>query len=103
MRVVLFLVVGLLLVASPLFAEQAEEVAAVDVDGSSVDAEVSGKDMFAARCALCHQLPEPGMLKAKQWSFIVETMQQRMQQANMPQLNEQEKESILEFLSLNAR
>lgn len=101
MRTVLLLIVGLLLVASPLLAVQAEGDR--HVDNSSADENISGKDMFAARCAVCHQLPEPGMLKAKQWMFIIETMQQRMQQADMPQLNEQEKASILEFLALNAR
>lgn len=36
------------------------------------------EDLFVTRCALCHQLPEPGMLKPQQWKLIISTMQQRM-------------------------
>ena len=61
------------------------------------------EDLFVTRCSLCHQLPEPAMLKPQQWKLIISTMQQRMQQAGMPQLSEQETEAILEYLSERAR
>ena len=61
------------------------------------------KDLFVTRCALCHQLPEPGMLKPQQWKLIISTMQQRMQQAGVPQLSDQETETILGYLSERAR
>lgn len=61
------------------------------------------EDLFVTRCALCHQLPEPGMLKPQQWKLIVSTMQQRMQQAGVPQLSEQETDTILGYLSERAR
>ena len=92
MRIVLVLFVCLLLTAVPLFVVQADET-------SSVEAEV----LFTARCAMCHQLPEPGMLKPKQWKLILGTMQQRMRQANLPQLQAQESEMILEYLTARAR
>lgn len=62
----------------------------------------AAKDMFVARCALCHQLPEPDMLKPTQWKIIVQTMQQRMQQKDIPQLNEEERQQILKFLQAQA-
>ena len=61
------------------------------------------KDIFVSRCALCHQLPEPSMLRPKQWGLIMKVMQQRMQQANVPQLNDQEFELILKYLQERAR
>jgi mono/diheme cytochrome c family protein len=61
------------------------------------------EDMFIVRCALCHQLPDPGMLKPQQWKLIISTMQQRMQQAGVRQLDDQELETILEYLGERAR
>ena len=39
-----------------------------------------GKVLFESRCPLCHQLPEPSMLKLDQWRRLLTTMQKRMQQ-----------------------
>jgi len=97
MRIVLVIFVGLILVAAPLFMVQAEEV-----PGESISGEEAGA-LFSSRCSMCHQLPEPGMLKAKQWQLILVTMQQRMQQANVPPLQVQEREMILEYLTARAR
>jgi len=58
---------------------------------------------FSARCTLCHQLPEPSMLKPKQWELIMNVMQQRMQQASVPQLAEQEFDLVLKYLQQRAR
>ena len=65
--------------------------------------QTEAEDLFVTHCALCHQLPEPGMLKPQQWKLIISTMQQRMQQASVPQLTDQETETILEYLSERAR
>lgn len=91
MRLVQVLVSGLLLVA-PLFSVQAENAPLDEAEG-----------LFTARCAMCHQLPEPSMLKPKQWRLIIGTMQQRMQQANIPPLQVQEREMILNYLTARAR
>ena len=61
-----------------------------------------GRDTFVVRCALCHQLPEPTMLRPRQWQAIVVTMQQRMQQAGMPQLTPAETQLVLEHLASEA-
>jgi type II secretory pathway predicted ATPase ExeA len=52
---------------------------------------------------MCHQLPEPDMLRPKQWKLILTTMQQRMQHASVPPLTEDETERLLEYLSERAR
>ncbi len=97
MKMALTLFVGSILLAAPLFMVQAEEV-----PDEKVSAEEAGA-LFSGRCAMCHQLPEPGMLKPKQWKLILVTMQQRMQQANVPPLQAQEREMILDYLIARAR
>lgn len=57
------------------------------------------KETFVTRCVLCHQLPEPTMLRPKQWQAILITMQTRMQQAGIPELTPTETELILAYLS----
>ena len=60
----------------------------------------NGKQLFEVRCGgLCHQLPEPDMLKAKQWRKVILTMQKRMQQSGMPALNQTEFNDLLQYLS----
>lgn len=62
-----------------------------------------GAALFEARCALCHQIPNPAMLKPQQWDSILNVMQKRMEQKGMPQLPEEEVRAIREFLHGNAR
>jgi len=69
----------------------------------AAEKQTEAEDLFVTRCALCHQLPEPDMLKPQQWKLIISTMQQRMQQAGVSQLSDQETETILEYLSERAR
>jgi cytochrome c5 len=65
--------------------------------------EAYAKSLFEGRCQMCHQLPEPGMLKPEQWKLILTTMQQRMQQAKVPPLTEDETSRLLEYLDARAR
>lgn len=58
-----------------------------------------GKQLFETRCAACHQLPEPTMLKIKQWRLVLATMQKRMQQNGLPPLTEEEFALVLNYLS----
>lgn len=62
-----------------------------------------GEALFEARCALCHQLPDPAQLKAEQWKKVMSVMQKRMEQKGMPPLPEDEMELISAYLSQNAR
>ena len=70
---------------------------------NSVDRSADSKSLFEGRCQMCHQLPEPGMLRPKQWRLILGTMQQRMQQAGVPPLTEDETEMVLEYIAEQSR
>ena len=87
-----------LLVASGLFTTTVSAT-----EESAAEREALAKSLFEGRCQMCHQLPEPDMLKPKQWKLMLMTMQQRMQQANVPPLTEDETERLLEYLSARAR
>ena len=77
--------------SEPVVSEQAE------AEMTSAERAAFEKSLFEGRCQMCHQLPEPTMLRPKQWRLILGTMQQRMQQAGVPPLTEEETEMILEY------
>ena len=74
-----------------------------EVEKTSSDRSADSKSLFEGRCQMCHQLPEPGMLRPKQWRLILGTMQQRMQQAGVPPLTEEETEIVLEYIAEQSR
>lgn len=53
-------------------------------------ADDAAQQLFEARCATCHQLPEPSMLNAQQWQRVMLTMQKRMQHSDITPLTEAE-------------
>ncbi len=63
----------------------------------------AGENLYKSRCGMCHQLPEPGMLTAKQWRIVLETMQKRMGHIKMPPLSEGERTLILDYLGRQAK
>ena len=65
--------------------------------------DITPQDTFLVRCTLCHQAPDPEMLKFKQWQFVLMTMDQRMEQTGIPSLNESDREIILNYLKEHAR
>ena len=83
-------------VEKPAMQEQVKEETAAE-------REAWAKSLFEGRCQMCHQLPEPGMLKPAQWKLLLNVMQQRMQQAGVPPLTEDETERLLEYLNARAR
>jgi len=87
MKTITLIVACFLWAGAPLLAAEADE----------------GKELFQRMCSQCHQLPEPDMLKLRQWRLIVRTMQLRMQQAGMPQLTDQESGLVLKYLAGQAR
>ena len=103
MKTVLFLFICLVLTAAPLmFAHASEAAIAAEVqavDQATADTVSDKKSLFEGRCQMCHQLPEPTMLKPKQWQLILNVMLQRMQQAGVPPLTESETEMILEYIA----
>ncbi len=64
----------------------------------SEPSELNGQLLFEARCSICHQLPDPGMLNYRQWHRVINTMQIRMQQADIEPLGEDEIEAIKAYL-----
>ena len=106
MKINLFLFSCLFLLSSFFMVAQADEAVTDKLASEQAEAEMTGaekaafeKSLFEGRCQMCHQLPEPGMLRPKQWRLILGTMQQRMQQAGVPQLTEEETEMILEYIA----
>ncbi len=67
-------------------------------DGSSPDA-----SLYAARCGACHSVPHPGRHTAEQWEHMVDVMEKEMKHRNMTPLTPEEKETILGYLTRNAR
>ena len=64
-----------------------------------VSADEEARQLFETRCAICHQLPEPAMLKPNQWRVVLMTMQKRMEQRGLPPLSEEEFTLLLKYLS----
>lgn len=64
----------------------------------------TGAALFESRCSgACHQAPELQQLNAKQWQVVLNTMQLRMKQFGMAPLNADEYESILDYLTSQAK
>ncbi len=112
MKVNLFLFSCLFLLLSPFMVIHAAEgevspeqpvLEQAEAEITSADRNADSKSLFEGRCQMCHQLPEPGMLKPKQWRLILTTMQQRMQQAGVPPLTEDETEMVLEYIAEQSR
>ena len=112
MKVNLFLFSCLFLLVSPFMVvhaaedEVSPEQPALDQSETEITSDArsaDAKSLFEGRCQMCHQLPEPDMLKPKQWKLILGTMQQRMQQAGVPPLTGDETEMILEYIAEQSR
>ena len=71
------------------------------MSGNAVAEAEPARQLFEGRCAICHQLPEPDMLNARQWRMVMITMQKRMQQSNMPALTDDEFQFVLDYLVKN--
>ena len=71
--------------------------------GNAVANDEPARQLFEGRCAICHQLPEPDMLNARQWRMVMTTMQKRMQQSNMPPLTDDEFQLVLNYLVSNTQ
>ncbi len=77
--------------------------AAQAADGELSEQQAQGKALFEARCAVCHQLPEPDMLTPGKWKRLLQLMQKRMQQADMPPLDEEEFAQVHDYLSSQSK
>ena len=76
-------------------------IVATPLAAAEVDTEAA---LFELRCGTgCHQLPEPSMLKPKQWQRVLITMEKRMAQAGQGELTTDERERLLAYLTKHAR
>ena len=113
MKVNLFLFSCLFLLVSPFMAvhaveaEVSPEQPVLDQAEAKITSDATrsadSKSLFEGRCQMCHQLPEPSMLRPNQWRLILGTMQQRMQQAGVPPLTADETEMVLEHIAAQSR
>lgn len=82
-------------------AANAEETPkGIDAPGQAYS---EGEADFEARCALCHQLPDPRQFKPAQWRKVLAVMQSRLEQKGMMPLSEDEMIAIGDFLDQNGR
>ena len=83
MRISVIIFIFLLAFALPINAEEKDE----------------GKYIYEARCGgMCHQLPDPALLKAKQWKMVLNVMQKRMEQQGQEPLTGEEFEQVFDYL-----
>jgi len=91
---------GVTIVIAIIVASAVTSVAAAAEAQDDIE---QGKILFESRCPVCHQLPEPSMLKLSQWRRLLTTMQKRIQQSGMPPLSEPEFQQVLDYLATQAR
>lgn len=116
MRTLLSILVSMVITAMPMKLVQADssqdsaeqpvidrpETGSVNTE-SGADKQAWAKSLFEGRCQMCHQLPEPSMLNAKQWRLVLGTMQHRMQQAGVPPLTAEETDMLVDYLVEQSR
>jgi cytochrome c5 len=57
-----------------------------------------GKSIYDLKCTLCHQRPEPNMLKLKQWKLVLNLMQERFKHSKMNPLNNDEYNAVYSYI-----
>ncbi|MGO9059440.1 MAG: hypothetical protein ACLQU2_18975 [Candidatus Binataceae bacterium] len=62
----------------------------------------AAEQLYAERCGQCHRAYGPGSLSAAMWEVQVQMMEAKMRQYGVPQLTDQERETILSYLTRNA-
>lgn len=62
-----------------------------------------GADIYNSNCQICHQLPEPEMLRPAQWSLVLKTMQKRMEENDIEPLSGEEMEAVIKYLGKNSK
>jgi len=77
--------------------------ASAEEPGTGAGAPSPAAAYFEARCALCHQLPDPRQFTPAQWRKVLAVMQLRLAQKGMMPLAEDEMKAIGDFLDVNGR
>lgn len=58
--------------------------------------------LYVSRCGQCHRAYAPGSLSAAMWQIQVQMMEAKMVQNRVPPLNNEERDTILSYLTRNA-
>lgn len=67
------------------------------------DADNDDARVFVRRCSLCHALPDPARMEYSQWERVVERMAANIRARNVPQMSDEERQQILNYLKHHAR
>jgi hypothetical protein len=83
-------------------------IIALGLAGCMKDFEVPGRDTpegatYVRRCSLCHALPDPSRMTFAQWVPVVERMTRNIRAQNVPQISDEEVDTILTYLRRYAR
>ncbi len=77
---------------------------AVRHGGTSIpQAGTADAQVYIDRCSSCHVLPHPKRLGYEGWTAVVAVMEKRIAERGMLPLDEQERQSILDYLRRNGR
>lgn len=66
------------------------------------EANTAAAELYARRCGQCHHAYAPMSLTAAMWGIQVEMMEAKMRQSHLPPLTDQERDTILSYLTRNA-
>jgi mono/diheme cytochrome c family protein len=66
------------------------------------DAASPGAQLYVSRCGNCHAPYNPHEMTASMWDTQVTMMEGKIQQAGLPALTSDERQTILEYLKSNA-
>ena len=66
------------------------------------EANSAAAQLYARRCGQCHHPYAPTLLTAAMWEIQVEMMEAKMRQTRIPPLTDQERDTILSYLTRNA-
>jgi len=67
------------------------------------DADSPEAKIYAAKCSACHVLPHPKRLHFEQWRHMLQLMERRMKERNVPLPSETERQAIANYLKTHAR
>jgi mono/diheme cytochrome c family protein len=77
-------------------------LAAAGCDRALPEPNTAAAQLYARRCGQCHRAYAPGSLSAAMWQVQVEMMEAKMHQYRVPPLSNQERDTILSYLTRNA-
>ena len=66
------------------------------------EANSAAAQLYARRCGQCHHAYAPASLTTAMWRIQVEMMEAKMRQTRLPPLTDQERDTILSYLTRNA-